>query len=115
VSISRTGGYKRGVNRSYVESLLVGVPLPASKSELIAYAARQHGGAEVAAQLERVPDREYSALQDVGEELEPRQIPDDRTPPPLPSEEADVVPGGPAYTGGSVEPSNVLAAHGEDS
>jgi hypothetical protein len=99
-----------GVNRAYVESLLVGVALPAGKQELIDYAERQPRGAAVAVRLASIPDREYRALQDVGEELEPRQVEQGGMPSRLPQEESDLPPGGSAYVGESVEPANVVAA-----
>lgn len=100
------------MNRAYVESFLSGVPLPASKDELIEYAERQDRGTPVASLLRTIPDREYRALQEVGEELQERQPEAWKREPPtkLPREEADVVPGGPAYVGGSVEPANVVAS-----
>ena len=100
------------VNRAYVESLLSGVPLPASKDELIAYAGKQGRGGPVVRLLRTIPDREYRALQDVGEALEPRQPEAWKQEPPteLPREEAGVYPGGAAYLGGSVEPANVVAS-----
>ena len=100
------------VNRAYVESMLSGVPLPASRAELVAYAEKQERGGAVASLLHAIPDRESRALQDVGEELEPRQPEAWKQPPPttLPREDSDVYPGGPAYVGGSIEPLNVEAA-----
>ena len=97
------------MNRAYVESMLSGVPLPASKDELIAYARRQERGEPVAERLRGLPEREYRALQDVGEELEPRQPEAWRREPPtkLPQEESDLPPGGAAYLGREVEPINV--------
>jgi hypothetical protein len=101
------------VNRAVVESLLVGVPLPATKAELPDYARRQPHGEEAAALLARIPDRRYRALQDVGEALEPRQIAPAEGEPPLPRPESDPPPGGRAYGGGAEEPANVLAARGD--
>jgi hypothetical protein len=99
------------VNRAYVESFLSGVALPASKDELIAYARDQERGGPVAERLRALPEREYRALQDVGEELEPRQPEAWRREPPtrLPREESDLPPGGDAYVGEPVEPANVVA------
>jgi hypothetical protein len=100
------------MNRATIEALLVGVPLPATKDELLAYARRQHGGERAVALLEGIPEREYRALQDVGEELEPRQVEERKQPPQteLPEVESDLPPGGAAYVGGRVEPANVVAA-----
>ena len=100
------------MNRAYVESLLVGVELPATLDELVAYAERQPGGSAVATQLGGLPRREYRALQDVGEQLEPRQPPQVERAGRLPREESDLPPGGTAYLGGAAEPANVVAARG---
>ena len=98
------------VNRSYVESLLVGVELPAARDALVAYARRQPRGAAVAARLASIPDREYRTLQEVGEELEPRQPAPVPVARPLPRAESDLPPGGAAYLGEASEPANVVAA-----
>jgi hypothetical protein len=99
------------MNRATIEALLVGVPLPATKEELLDYAGRQQGGGPAIALLERIPEREYRALQDVGEELEPRQVEERKQPPQteLPEVESDLPPGGPAYVGDAAEPANVVA------
>jgi hypothetical protein len=78
-----------------LQVLLEGVPLPASKSELIRYAREQDGGRAVSL-LERLPDREYRRLDEVGEELAPVQ-PSSQEKPELPREESDLPPGGDAY------------------
>lgn len=100
------------VNRAYVESFLSGAALPASKDELVAYAERQERGGEVAERLRRLPEREFRAFQDVGEELEPRQPEAWKQGPPtkLPKVESGAPPGHGAYVGDSVEPANVVAA-----
>jgi hypothetical protein len=101
------------MNRANVEALLVGLALPATKDEILAYAREQPGGDRAAARLARIPDREYAAIQDVGEELEPVQ-PDRSTPRLEPATvESDAPPGGPAYLGDPVEPANVAARRGE--
>ncbi|HSP72285.1 MAG TPA: DUF2795 domain-containing protein [Gaiellaceae bacterium] len=97
------------MNRAYVESLLSGIALLASKRELVAYARRQEDGAAAAERLRALPEREYRALQDVGEELEPRQPEARQAPTTLPREESDLPPGGAAYLGEAVEPANVAA------
>jgi uncharacterized protein DUF2795 len=79
-----------------VQAVLEGVPLPATRQELVAY-ARENDGA-VASALESLPDRKYESLDDVGEALVPVQ--------PLPVEQAakrphaesGKPPGGDAYT-----------------
>ena len=52
-----------------LQALLEGVALPASRSDLVAYAASQKDGDGFRADLESLPDRSYSALDEVGEEL----------------------------------------------
>jgi hypothetical protein len=96
------------VNRAYVEAVLVGVPLPATKRQLVAYARAQPNGEAVAERLASIPDREYVALQDVGEELEPRQ-PERREARAVPKVESGAPPGGPAYVGGEATPPNLEA------
>jgi hypothetical protein len=79
-----------------LQSLLQGVPLPAGKQELIGY-ARAEGGAQFAAALERLPDREYASLDEVGEVLQPVQ-PKRTREEPLPRPESGEPPGGAGYT-----------------
>jgi hypothetical protein len=97
------------MNRAQIEELLVGVPLPATKQELVDYARAQPGGSRAAERLQRIADREYTAIQDAGEELEPVQP--ERSTPAIepPSPESGKPPGGDAYTGGSETPPNVAA------
>ena len=56
---------------------LEGVALPAGKQELVDYASR-HENRGVSSLLQRLPDREYRSLDEVGEELAPVQ-PDRRS------------------------------------
>jgi Protein of unknown function (DUF2795) len=79
-----------------VQTLLEGVPLPATKQQLIAYAARQDEDA--ATKLEPIPDREYRSLDEVREALSPVQPSPPRPEPELPHEESDLPPGGDDYT-----------------
>jgi hypothetical protein len=53
--------------------VLEGTPLPASRSELIEYAQEQESGEFIVDALLRLPDREYGALDEVGEALAPVQ------------------------------------------
>jgi hypothetical protein len=88
-----------------LQALLEGVPLPASKQELLAHAHRERGGS-LTRLLERVPDREYGSLDEVGEALFPVQPKwPHRT--PEPREESGKPPGGSAYTDASAEPGAV--------
>jgi len=100
------------MNRAQIEALLVGITLPATRDALVAYARAQPGGDRAATRLGSLPDREYAALQDVGEELEPVQPerPTARIEQPRP--ESGPPPGGPAYVGDAVEPLNVEAIRG---
>jgi len=87
-----------------VQALLEGVDLPASKDDLIRY-ARLHDGHE-AALLERLPDREYERLDEVGEALAPVQ-PHAEQGPQLPREESDLPPGGDDYVKAHPTPGRV--------
>jgi hypothetical protein len=102
------------MNRSQVEALLVGITLPASKDELVAYARAQPGGERAATRLEQIPEREYRAIQEAGEELEPVQPEHEPTPRiEQPHPESGQPPGGPGYVGEPTTPPNVKAASGE--
>ena len=90
-----------------LQVLLEGVPLPASRQELLAHAVRERGG-DLTALLERLPDRQYESLDDVGEELLPVQPEWSRRDPHEPREESGGPPGGgEAYTDASAEPGRV--------
>lgn len=88
-----------------VQSLLEGVPLPASRDELIDYAGQQ-GDHVPLGLLERLPEREYKSLDEVGEALVPVQPDVATNGPPLPRAESDLPPGGDAY----LEPSPIPGA-----
>jgi hypothetical protein len=82
--------------RAYIEALLEGVPLPATKKDLARY-AKEAGDKEAAATLRRrLPSRRFSSLDEVGEALAPVQPswPRERH---VPKPESDVPPGGQAY------------------
>jgi hypothetical protein len=79
------------------QRLLEGIPLPVRKEIVLDYARRVEAPAEVLAALERIPDRQYRRLDDIGEAIEPVQP---AFAPPgvrLPREESDAPPGGSAY------------------
>src|SRR3954447_4176589 len=101
------------MNRAQVEALLVGIDLPATKDQLVSYARAQPGGHHAAERLERIPDREYKAIQEAGEELEPVQP--ERSEPRIvpPRVESGAPPGGPGYVGEPTTPANVKAASGD--
>jgi Protein of unknown function (DUF2795) len=88
-----------------LQTVLEGVPLPADKRELLDYARSQDESA--AADLERLPDREYSSLDEVGEALAPVQP--DRSQPDVhePREESGQPPGGDDYLDPNPEPGSV--------
>ena len=71
-----------------LQVLLEGVPLPASRQELLDRARREGAGPAELALLEGLPDREYSSLDEVGH----------------PKLESGEPPGGSAYTDASEEP-----------
>jgi hypothetical protein len=77
-----------------IQVLLEGIALPATRDQLVAYAAREDAAA--AALLERIPDREYERIDDVGEELAPTAAARTSTD-PLPKPESGKPPGGDDY------------------
>ena len=83
-----------------LQVLLEGVPLPAEKQELIEY-AREQNDHRLAGLLERLDDREYGSLDEVGEELVQVQPERPRPDPHQPRDESDLPPGGAAYTSAS--------------
>jgi hypothetical protein len=50
-----------------IQVVLEGVTLPATRAQLVRYAALQD--AEAAVELERIRDRQYASIDEVGEEL----------------------------------------------
>jgi Protein of unknown function (DUF2795) len=84
-----------GRDRAYIESLLEGVPLPATKQDLVKYAKRE-GGRSAGKLLKGLPSQRYSMLDEVGEALAPVQPrwPRARR---VPKPESGLPPGGPAY------------------
>jgi hypothetical protein len=89
-----------------LQVLLEGVPLPASKQELMDY-ARAEGGGRFAALLARLPDREFESLDEVGEELVPVQPQWSQPDAHQPREESGLPPGGDAYVDPAAEPGGV--------
>jgi hypothetical protein len=90
-----------------LQVLLEGVPLPASKHELLQHARREGGGPADVALLEALPDRDYSSIDEVGETLRPVQPESTTTQPAQPSAESGAPPGGDAYTDPSPESGRV--------
>ena len=81
-----------------LQVVLEGVPLPASKRELFAYAQSQGADQRLLAALRSVPDKEYGFIDEVGEEIASVQPSWEQPQPQTPSEDSDAVPGGPDYT-----------------
>jgi len=52
-----------------LQVLLEGVPLPATKDQLLEYAVQQRAEPELLEALRGLPEREYRSLDEVGEEL----------------------------------------------
>jgi len=77
-----------------IQVVLEGVKLPATRDELMRYAGLQD--AEAAVDLERIPDRKYESLDEVGEELAPTQ-PARHSKDRLPKAESGKQPGGDDY------------------
>jgi hypothetical protein len=88
-----------------LQVVLEGVALPAKKRELIAYARSQDES--VVADLQRLPDREYSSLDEVGEALSPVQAERPKPDPEKPHQESGLPPGGDSYTDPHPEPGAV--------
>jgi hypothetical protein len=79
-----------------IQVVLEGLPLPATRRMLIEYARREDPAA--AESLQRLPDGEYTRLDDVGAALaDPPGSP--RPEQRLPKPESGTPPGGKAYTG----------------
>lgn len=80
-----------------LQSLLEGVPLPSHKDDLIRYAREQDDGDAPLELLERLPDREYASLDEVGEALAPVQLRTSRGGADLSRAESGRPPGGDDY------------------
>jgi hypothetical protein len=89
-----------------LQTLLEGVSLPASKAELISYAQENGGDASAIDLLAQLPDREYEAIDEVGEALAPVQ-PDSGSSHALPRDESGEPPGGADYLNAGAEPGAV--------
>jgi len=87
-----------------LQVLLEGIPLPASKQELLHYAGREDGDSGALALLETLQEREYASIDEVGEALLPVQPERPTEQPAQPRPESGQPPGGSAYTDPSEEP-----------
>ena len=88
-----------------LQVVLEGVPLPAQKEELLAYARSQDRAS--AERLAALPEREYRSLDEVGEALAPVQPSRPRPDAERPHEESSAPPGGDAYVDPNAEPGAV--------
>jgi hypothetical protein len=88
-----------------IQVVLEGVPLPAKKQDLLAYARSQDQAA--AQRLAAIPDREYRSLDEVGEALAPVQPPRATPDAERPRDESGRPPGGDAYVDPDAEPGAV--------
>jgi hypothetical protein len=89
-----------------IQVVLEGIALPASRDELVRYAALQD--AEAAVELERIRDRTYESIDEVGEELAPTK-PNLPAKQPVPQPESGALPGKADYvnpdpTPGAIRP-----------
>jgi hypothetical protein len=84
-----------------IQVLLEGIKLPATRAELVRYAALQDS--EAAVELERITEREYRSIDEVGEELVHTQpdLPAKQAPP---QPESGLLPGGDDYVNPSPVP-----------
>lgn len=81
-----------------LQVLLEGVPLPATKDELLEYAVRQRAEPHFLEALRSLPEREYESLDEVGEELVRVQPLPPPGKPASPRDESGPPPGGDDYT-----------------
>jgi hypothetical protein len=82
-----------------LKTLLVGVPLPAEKPDLLEYAVRQHAEPSLLDALRTLSDdSEYESLDEVVEELLQVQPSREDDVPQKPHEESGKPPGGESYT-----------------
>jgi uncharacterized protein DUF2795 len=88
-----------------LQVVLEGVPLPAKKQQLIEYARTQDESA--VSDLQGLPEREYSSLDEVGEALAPVQPEWPEPDVQKPRDESGQPPGGDSYTDPSPEPGAV--------
>lgn len=81
-----------------LQVLLEGVPLPNERSSLLRYALSEGATGEQLAMLQKLPDRRYGTIDEVGECLLSVQPDRERERPRAPHEESGRPPGGDAYT-----------------
>jgi hypothetical protein len=81
-----------------LQVLLEGIALPAERSELLGYAARERATPTQIGVLRRLPEWQFETIDEVAETLLPVQPPRDDEAPRRPREESGAPPGGEAYT-----------------
>jgi hypothetical protein len=81
-----------------LKTVLVGVPLPATKDALLEYAVRQRAEPQLLEALRNAPDREFASLDELVEDIVHAQPPRDHVDATKPHEESGAPPGGDAYT-----------------
>jgi hypothetical protein len=81
-----------------LQVLLEGVPLPATKDQLLEYAVQQRAEPQFLDALRSLPERRYASLDEVGEELVHVHPPPPPEQQPPPHEESGEPPGGDRYT-----------------
>jgi hypothetical protein len=84
-----------------LKTLLAGVPLPAERTELLAYATSQRAEPQQLSALRGLPDKEYESLDEVVDELVHVQPQRDRADAEEPRERSDAPPGRDDYTDSS--------------
>jgi hypothetical protein len=84
-----------------LQVLLEGVPLPATKDQLLEYAVQQRAEPHFLEALRSLPERQYASLDEVGEELVHVQPSPPPHSPPDPHEESGDPPGGDSYRAAS--------------
>ena len=80
-----------------LQVVLEGVPLPNERASLVRYAVQQGATGEQLACLRELPERRYSTIDEVGEQLLPVQPPYEHEEPHRPREESGAPPGGDDY------------------
>jgi Protein of unknown function (DUF2795) len=82
-----------------LKALLVGVPLPAEKPELLEYAVSNRAQPQLLDALRSLPEREqFRSLDEVIEELLRMEPPREKPVPHEPKDESGLPPGGDDYT-----------------
>ena len=81
-----------------LQVLLEGVPLPATRQELLDYARREGAEPWQVDALRRLPDKQYGWIDQAAEELLRVQPPRDREEPHEPRASSGAPPGGDDYT-----------------